>query len=119
MQSVTPVSAGAVSFGTGHPLAFILGPCVIESEGHAIEIAVAIADIAKRVGVPVVFKASFDKANRTSITSYRGPRHTSLAESAPSVGTVLAIVLHHAGSGVRTCGKGSARPAPDTPSPGT
>jgi 2-dehydro-3-deoxyphosphooctonate aldolase (KDO 8-P synthase) len=62
-----------VSFGTGHPLAFILGPCVIESEGHAIEIAVAIADIAKRVGVPVVFKASFDKANRTSITSYRGP----------------------------------------------
>ena len=73
MQSVTPVSACAVSFGTGHPLAFILGPCVIESEGHAIEIAVAIADIAKRVGVPVVFKASFDKANRTSITSYRGP----------------------------------------------
>ena len=73
MQSVTPVSAGAVSFGTGHPLAFILGPCVIESEGHAIETAVAIAEIAKRVGVPVVFKASFDKANRTSITSYRGP----------------------------------------------
>ena len=73
MQSVTPVSAGAVSFGTGHPLAFILGPCVIESEGHAIDIAVAIAEIAKRVGVPVVFKASFDKANRTSLTSYRGP----------------------------------------------
>jgi 2-dehydro-3-deoxyphosphooctonate aldolase (KDO 8-P synthase) len=70
---VTPVSAGAVAFGTGHPLAFILGPCVIESEGHALEIAVAIAEIAKRVGVPVVFKASFDKANRTSITSYRGP----------------------------------------------
>jgi len=73
VQSVTPVSAGAVSFGTGHPLAFILGPCVIESEGHAIDIAVAIAEIAKRVGVPVVFKASFDKANRTSLTSYRGP----------------------------------------------
>jgi 2-dehydro-3-deoxyphosphooctonate aldolase (KDO 8-P synthase) len=70
---VTPVQAGAVSFGTGHPLAFILGPCVIESEGHALEIAAAIAEIAKRVGVPVVFKASFDKANRTSITSYRGP----------------------------------------------
>ena len=73
MQSVTPVSAGAVSFGTGHPLAFILGPCVIESEGHALEIASAIADIARRVGVPVVFKASFDKANRTSISSFRGP----------------------------------------------
>jgi 2-dehydro-3-deoxyphosphooctonate aldolase (KDO 8-P synthase) len=73
VQSVTPVSAGAVSFGTGHPLAFILGPCVIESEGHALEIASAIADIARRVGVPVVFKASFDKANRTSISSFRGP----------------------------------------------
>ena len=73
MQSVTPVSAGAVSFGTGHPLAFILGPCVIESEGHALEIGAAVAAIAARVGVPVVFKASFDKANRTSITSYRGP----------------------------------------------
>ena len=73
MQSVTPVSAGAVSFGTGHPLAFILGPCVIESEGHALEIASAIADIARRAGVPVVFKASFDKANRTSISSFRGP----------------------------------------------
>ncbi|HUQ88783.1 MAG TPA: 3-deoxy-8-phosphooctulonate synthase [Vicinamibacterales bacterium] len=70
---MTPVSAGGVLFGTGHPLAFIVGPCVIESEAHAIGIAVAIADIAKRVGVPVVFKASYDKANRTSINSYRGP----------------------------------------------
>jgi 2-dehydro-3-deoxyphosphooctonate aldolase (KDO 8-P synthase) len=73
VQSVTPVSAGAVSFGTGHPLAFILGPCVIESEGHTVDIAIAIAEIAKRAGVPVVFKASFDKANRTSISSFRGP----------------------------------------------
>ncbi len=73
MQAVTPVSAGGVSFGTGHPLAFILGPCVIESEGHAIDIAIALKEIASRVGVPMVFKASFDKANRTSITSFRGP----------------------------------------------
>ncbi len=73
MQSVTPVSAGAVTFGTGHPLAFILGPCVIESEAHAVDIAVAIKEIASRVGVPVVFKASFDKANRTSVHSFRGP----------------------------------------------
>jgi 2-dehydro-3-deoxyphosphooctonate aldolase (KDO 8-P synthase) len=73
MQTVTSVPAGAVSFGTGHPLAFILGPCVIESEGHAIEIGAAIAEIARRAGVPVVFKASFDKANRTSLSSYRGP----------------------------------------------
>jgi 2-dehydro-3-deoxyphosphooctonate aldolase (KDO 8-P synthase) len=73
MQAVTPVSAGAVSFGTGHPLAFILGPCVIESESHAIDTAIALKEIASRVGVPMVFKASFDKANRTSINSFRGP----------------------------------------------
>ena len=73
MRSVTPVSAGAVSFGTGHPLAFILGPCVIESESHAVNTAIALKEIAARIGVPIVFKASFDKANRTSISSYRGP----------------------------------------------
>ena len=70
---MTPVTAGSVSFGTGHPLAFILGPCVIESTQHAIDTAIALQEIAGRVGVPMVFKASFDKANRTSITSYRGP----------------------------------------------
>ncbi len=61
------VTAGAVTFGTGHPLAFILGPCVIESDAHALDMAIALAAIAARVGVPLVFKASFDKANRTSL----------------------------------------------------
>jgi len=73
VQRVAPVTAGSVSFGTGHPLAFILGPCVIESTQHAIDTAVALKEIAAYVGVPLVFKASFDKANRTSIGSYRGP----------------------------------------------
>jgi 2-dehydro-3-deoxyphosphooctonate aldolase (KDO 8-P synthase) len=73
LQPVTPVSAGAVTFGTGHPLVFVLGPCVIESEQHAIDTALALKEIAGRAGVPVVFKASFDKANRTSIASFRGP----------------------------------------------
>ena len=73
MQSVTPVSAGAVSFGTGHPLAFILGPCVIESASHALETAAAIRESASRCGAPVIFKASYDKANRTSLSSFRGP----------------------------------------------
>ena len=73
MQAVTPVSAGAVTFGTGHPLAFVLGPCVIESEAHALGIAQALKEIAARAGVPIVFKASFDKANRTSVQSFRGP----------------------------------------------
>jgi 2-dehydro-3-deoxyphosphooctonate aldolase (KDO 8-P synthase) len=73
MQSVKPVAAGPVTFGSGHPLAFILGPCVIESEQHAVDLAIALKEIAARVGVPVVFKASFDKANRTSLMSFRGP----------------------------------------------
>lgn len=73
MQSVASVAAGSVAFGTGHPLAFILGPCVIESEQHAVDTAIALKAIAARVGVPVVFKASFDKANRTSLQSFRGP----------------------------------------------
>jgi 2-dehydro-3-deoxyphosphooctonate aldolase (KDO 8-P synthase) len=70
---VNPVRVGPFVLGDGHPLAFIAGPCVIESTGHAIDIAGAIRDIAARCGVPVVFKASYDKANRTSNASFRGP----------------------------------------------
>lgn len=55
------------------PLVLIAGPCVIESEAHAVELGHAIAAIARRAGVPYVFKASFDKANRTSGSSFRGP----------------------------------------------
>ena len=51
----------------------IAGPCVIESEEHAVELAGKIASIAKRVGIPYIFKASYDKANRTSGASFRGP----------------------------------------------
>jgi 2-dehydro-3-deoxyphosphooctonate aldolase (KDO 8-P synthase) len=71
--ALRPVAAGAVEFGTGRPLAFILGPCVIESEAHAVDLGLAVAAMARRAQVPVVFKASFDKANRTSFDSYRGP----------------------------------------------
>jgi 2-dehydro-3-deoxyphosphooctonate aldolase (KDO 8-P synthase) len=68
---VVPVADGVV---LGHDsLVLIAGPCVIESESHALGLARAIADIARRAGVPYVFKASFDKANRTSDNSYRGP----------------------------------------------
>jgi 2-dehydro-3-deoxyphosphooctonate aldolase (KDO 8-P synthase) len=70
---VRSVSAGPVSFGSGHPLVFVLGPCVIESTQHVIDTAKALKAIAENVGAPLVFKASFDKANRTSITSFRGP----------------------------------------------
>jgi 2-dehydro-3-deoxyphosphooctonate aldolase (KDO 8-P synthase) len=70
---VHSVSVGPLTIGGGHPLAFILGPCVIESAAHTIETALAIRDIATRCDAPVIFKASFDKANRTSLASFRGP----------------------------------------------
>ena len=70
---MNPVRIGPLSVGGGHPLVFILGPCVIESPSHAIDTAAAIRDIASRCGVPAIFKASYDKANRTSRASFRGP----------------------------------------------
>ena len=57
----------------GPELFLIAGPCVIESEEHALFMATSIAAICRELGVPYIFKASYDKANRTSITSYRGP----------------------------------------------
>jgi 2-dehydro-3-deoxyphosphooctonate aldolase (KDO 8-P synthase) len=70
---VEPVRVGAFTVGGGQPLAFILGPCVIEGPSHALDLATAIRDIAARCAAPVIFKASFDKANRTSGASFRGP----------------------------------------------
>ena len=67
------VSAGGVAIGGGAPLALIAGPCVIESADHALMLAESLARIAARCRVPFIFKASYDKANRTSLTSFRGP----------------------------------------------
>ncbi len=68
-----PIQFGGLAVGGGGPLLLIAGPCVIESEAHAIDTATTVRDIARRVGVPYVFKASYDKANRTSAGSFRGP----------------------------------------------
>ncbi len=73
MSGVKPVTIGPVTIGGGHPLVLIAGPCVIESPAHALELALAIQETAGRAGVPCIFKASYDKANRTSIRSFRGP----------------------------------------------
>jgi len=70
---VTPIQFAGLTVGGGAPLLLIAGPCVIESEAHAVGLALAIRDIARRAGVPYVFKASYDKANRTSGRSFRGP----------------------------------------------
>jgi len=66
-------SVGKVALGAGTPLFVIAGPCVIESEGHASMLAERLGAAASELGVPLIFKASFDKANRTSVSSYRGP----------------------------------------------
>jgi 2-dehydro-3-deoxyphosphooctonate aldolase (KDO 8-P synthase) len=73
MPETIRVMAGAVAIGGGAPLALIAGPCVIESETHASMLAESLATIAARCGVPLIFKASYDKANRTSLKSFRGP----------------------------------------------
>jgi 2-dehydro-3-deoxyphosphooctonate aldolase (KDO 8-P synthase) len=66
------VSVGAVRFGNALPLALIAGPCALESRAHALEMAAALKEIAGKVGVGLVYKTSFDKANRTSAKSARG-----------------------------------------------
>jgi 2-dehydro-3-deoxyphosphooctonate aldolase (KDO 8-P synthase) len=72
MTSTTEISVGPVPLG-GKSIFLIAGPCVIESESHARMIAERIATIASDAGVPYVFKASYDKANRSSVNSFRGP----------------------------------------------
>ena len=64
---------GRAEVGPGHPLLLIAGPCVIEGETQTIAAARKVADVAQRHGLPAVFKCSFDKANRTSGKSFRGP----------------------------------------------
>ncbi len=64
---------GSVCVGGNRPLVLIAGPCVIESEEHSTFLAGRLQEMAGRAGVPLIFKASYDKANRSSIASYRGP----------------------------------------------
>ena len=70
---VKAVKAGRVRFGGGAPLALIAGPCVIESRDMAFDLAARLAALARKEKIPFVFKASYDKANRTSVRAFRGP----------------------------------------------
>ncbi len=67
------VTIGSIEIGAGKPLAVIAGPCVIESRDSAIKHAARLNEAAERVGVPFIFKSSYDKANRSSLDSFRGP----------------------------------------------
>ena len=77
-MKISPVSVScpdgsAIEVGTERPLLLIAGPCVLESEELGLQVASTMQEICDRLGISYVFKASFDKANRTSISSYRGP----------------------------------------------
>ena len=67
------VKAGNIKFGDKYPLVLIAGPCVIESESSCFAAAKQIKDIAAKQAIPFIFKSSFDKANRMSVDSFRGP----------------------------------------------
>src|ERR1700738_2547018 len=72
-ENTREIALGNLRIGGVQPLFLIAGPCVIESEAHARGLAARIAEIAGERRVPFIFKASYDKANRSSAASYRGP----------------------------------------------
>ncbi len=72
-MSIKRVRIGNIEIGAGRPLAVIAGPCVIESRESALKHASLLREAADRVGVPYIFKSSYDKANRSAVDSYRGP----------------------------------------------
>jgi len=100
MLSVTSLKLGNLTIGGGSPFALIAGPCVIESEAHAMDLAGRLADIARRTRVPFIFKASYDKANRTSRRSFRGPGLDAglavLARVRDEVGVPILTDIHEA-----------------------
>jgi 2-dehydro-3-deoxyphosphooctonate aldolase (KDO 8-P synthase) len=73
IKKTKPVQVGKVTIGDGKPIALVAGPCVIESANHALKTAEKLKRITSDAGVPFIFKASYDKANRSSIDSFRGP----------------------------------------------
>jgi 2-dehydro-3-deoxyphosphooctonate aldolase (KDO 8-P synthase) len=98
---VSPIEVAGIPIGAGRPFALIAGPCVIESETHALALAASIRDVAARAQVPFVFKASYDKANRTSIRSFRGPGLREglrvLARVKSECGVPILTDIHHPG----------------------
>ena len=72
MPAAPVVAAGSVKFGNDLPISIIAGPCQLESRAHALEVATALKEIAARLKIGIVYKTSFDKANRTSVSAARG-----------------------------------------------
>ncbi len=72
-HAITPVQVGKIQIGPGHPMVMVAGPCVLEGVGFSLSLARKLAEAASRLRAPLIFKASYDKANRTSLRSFRGP----------------------------------------------
>lgn len=72
MNSPVSVTAGSVTLANNRPIGLIAGPCQLESRAHALEMASALVEITRRLGLPLIYKTSFDKANRTSLNAQRG-----------------------------------------------
>src|SRR5580700_3058498 len=87
MNQSKGISLGSLRLGGNNPVFLIAGPCVIESESHARSMAERVAKIASDAGVPYIFKASYDKANRSSVKAFRGP---GLAEGLRILGKIKA-----------------------------
>ncbi len=89
MNAAPLVSVGPVRFGNDLPISIIAGPCQLESRAHALEVASALKEIAVRLSIGLVYKTSFDKANRTSVSSARG---IGLAKALPIFAEIRASV---------------------------
>jgi 2-dehydro-3-deoxyphosphooctonate aldolase (KDO 8-P synthase) len=102
------VTVGRVRLGNALPLALIAGPCALESRAHALEMASALKDVAAKVGIGLIYKTSFDKANRTSAQSARGLGFAAalpiFAEIRETLGIPVLTDVHEAGQ----CGPAAA-----------
>ena len=100
MTETRQISVGTLRLGGGNPLFLIAGPCAIESESHARMMAERVKKIAVDASVPYIFKASYDKANRSSIRSFRGPGLTEglriLAKIKGELGVPILTDIHEA-----------------------
>src|SRR5450755_3646240 len=89
MSAAPVVTAGSVKFGNALPISIIAGPCQLESRAHALEVASALKEIAARLKIGLVYKTSFDKADRTSVSAARG---IGLAQALPIFAEIRATL---------------------------
>ena len=109
-----PIRVGRLLIGGGAPLSLIAGPCVIEDEAKTLEIARYLKELTGKLEIPFIFKASYDKANRTSRDAYRGPgliRGLEILQRVREEFDIPVLSDVHAFRGDRTCRARPRRPA--------